>query len=165
MKTVKRRRLEHKTNYASRLKLLKSEKPRLVFRKSNKYLIAQYTQSKEAQDKVELSINSKKLLKNGWPSELKNSLKSIPAAYLTGFLIGKKIEKRKLETPIIDFGMVRVIHKSKTFAFIKGLKDSGLGIKSKEEVFPNEDRIQGKHMKKDFSENFKKIKSEIEKNG
>ena len=41
MKVSKRRRIEAKTDYAKRIKLLKSEKPRLVFRRTNKYIIAQ----------------------------------------------------------------------------------------------------------------------------
>ena len=62
MKTIKRRRKESKTDYLKRIKLLKSESPRVVFRKTNKYVIAQYVLSKGAQDKVVLGITSKKLL-------------------------------------------------------------------------------------------------------
>ncbi len=162
MKTLKRRRREYKTDYLKRIKLLKSRKPRVVFRKTNKYIIVQYVTSKEAQDKVEIGLNSKELLNQGWPKELKGSLKSISAAYLTGLLMGKKIIKQKLKEPIIDFGMHRILHKTKTCAFLKGLIDAGIKIKSKKEIFPNEDRIKGKHMKKDFSNIFDKIKSKIE---
>ncbi|GAJ13133.1 unnamed protein product, partial [marine sediment metagenome] len=91
MKTLKRRRKEYKTDYSKRIKLLKSGAPRVVFRKTNRYLIAQYVISKEAQDKIEFGINSKHLMKYGWPKESKGSLKSISAAYLTGILVGKKI--------------------------------------------------------------------------
>ena len=62
MKTLKRRRKENKTDYAKRLKLLKSETPRIVFRKTNKYLIAQYIVSEETHDKVEIGITSKILM-------------------------------------------------------------------------------------------------------
>jgi hypothetical protein len=41
--------------------------------------------------------------------------------------------------------------------------DSGVDIKYKEETFPSEDRIKGKHLKKDFSKSFEEIKSKIEK--
>jgi large subunit ribosomal protein L18 len=163
MKTIKRRRKENKTDYQGRLGLLKSGIPRIVFRKTNKYIISQYVTSKEARDKVKFGLTSDLLLKYGWPKELKGSLKSLPASYLTGFLTGKKIVKEKLETPIIDFGMLRTIHKGKPFAFLKGLKDSGVKIKCDEKSFPGEDRIKGKHMKKDFSPTFEQIKSRIEK--
>jgi len=163
MKTLKRRRKENKTDYSKRLKLLKSERPRIVFRKTNKYLIAQYITSEETKDKVEIGITSKVLTKYGWPKDFSGSLKSTPAAYFTGLLIGKEIINSKKETPIADFGMLRVLSKSKIYAFLKGLVDSGIKIKCKKENFPKEDRIFGKHLEKDFSKNFNKIKINIEK--
>lgn len=163
MKTLKRRRLEGKTDYAKRIKLLKSEMPRIVFRKTNRYIIAQYATSREAQDKIEIGITSRNLKKFGWPEEMNGSLKSIPASYLTGLLAGKEIISKKLKTPVVDLGMIRAISKNKIFAFIKGLVDAGVKIKCDEENFPEEGRIEGKHMKKDFSKTFKEIKSKIEK--
>lgn len=162
MKTIKRRRKENKTDYLKRLKMLKSRKPRLVVRKTNRYLIAQYVLSPKTQDKIEIGLSSKILLNHGWPKEFEGSLKSIPAAYLTGFLIGKKITEGKKETPIIDFGMARTLHKTKIFAFLKGLVDSGINVKHDEKTFPEEERITGKNLKKDFSDEFNKIKLNIE---
>ena len=65
--------------------------------------------------------------------------------------------------PIVDFGMARNVHKSNAFAFLKGLVDSGLKIKHEEKTFPDEGRIRGVYLKKDFSKNLDKIKSNIEK--
>jgi len=162
MKVLKRRRREGRTDYMKRFKLLKSESPRIVFRKTNRYVIAQYIVSKEAQDKIEIGITSKDLKKFGWPDEFEGSLKSIPASYLTGFLLGKEISKKKLKTPIVDFGMTRVISKNRAFAFLKGIVDAGIKIKCDEEQFPDEERLQGKNMREDFSKTFKEIKSKIE---
>jgi large subunit ribosomal protein L18 len=162
MKTLKRRRLEGKTDYAKRIKLLKSEMPRVVFRKTDRYIIAQYVTSREAQDKIEIGITSKNLKKFGWPEGMEGSLKSLPASYLTGLLIGKEIISKKLKTPIVDLGMTRALRKNKIYGFIKGLIDAGVKIKCDAENFPDEDRITGKHMKKDFSKTFKEIKSKIE---
>ncbi len=164
-KMPKRRRRENKTDYGKRIKLLKAGVPRIVFRKSNKYIIAQYVTSKEAQDKIEFGVISKDLIMHGWPKENQGSLKSIPAAYLTGLLMGKKITDKGLENPIIDFGMNRMSYKTKTYAFLKGVVDSGIKINAKEEIFPEQNRIQGKHLKKDFSKIFEQIKSSVEKNG
>ncbi|MCK4647699.1 50S ribosomal protein L18 [Candidatus Pacearchaeota archaeon] len=164
MKIAKRRRRENKTDYKKRIKMLKGGIPRVIFRKSNRYVITQYVSSKQAQDKIEFGASSKDLLKYGWPKENQGSLKSIPASYLTGFLIGKKITK-EAGTPILDFGMQRVLHKTKTFAFLKGLVDAGVKVQHDEKFFPDENRIKGKHMKKDFSSSFEQIKSNIEKNG
>jgi len=162
MRILKKRRQKGKTNYKKRLALLKGKSPRIVLRKTNRYLIAQYVSSQKAQDKIEFGFNSKDLVKFGWPKEFKGSLKSTPAAYLIGLLTGKKILKLKKNTPIVDFGMIRNLHKSKIYAFVKGLVDLGIKIKYDEKIFPEENRIKGKHLKKDFSEQFNKIKSEIE---
>jgi len=162
-RTLRRRRLEQKTDYGKRLKLLKAEKPRMVFRKTNAAVIAQYTLSEAAQDSISFGVTSKKLLKYGWPESFKGSLKSIPASYLTGYLVAKKIQKDGLETPIVDFGMQRTLYKTKLFAFLKGLIDAGLEISCPEEAFPEEERIMGSSMKEDFTETFNTIKSNIDK--
>jgi large subunit ribosomal protein L18 len=161
MKIPKRRRREAKTNYLKRINLLKSGKPRIAFRKTNKYIIAQYILSKEAKDKIIIGTSSKKLLTLGWPKEREGSLKSISAAYLTGYLIGKEIIKQKLETPIVDLGMGRVLYKTRIYGFIKGLIDAGIKIKCKEEAFPDENRIKGEHVKNKI--NIEEIKSNIDK--
>ncbi len=163
MKTIKRRRKENKTDYLKRIKLLKSGSPRIVFRRTDRYIIGQYVTSRQAQDKVETGVNSKELIKYGWPKEFIGSLKSIPASYLTGLLIGKKIIKQKLKIPIVDSGMFRIIHKTRFYAFLKGLIDSGIEIKCEEETFPSKDKIEGKNIKKDFSKIFIEIKSRVEK--
>jgi large subunit ribosomal protein L18 len=119
--------------------------------------------SEEAKDKIVFGTTSKELLLHGCSKEFQGSLKSVSSAYLTGYLVGKKIQKQKLETPIVDLGMIRTSPKTKVFSFIKGLIDSGLEISCKEDVFPEEDRIIGKHLKKDFSSEFNKIKSNLDK--
>jgi len=163
MKTQVKRRRQFRTDYKRRRELLKSERPRLVFRRTNRYFIVQYVVSSEAQDKIKFGTTSKELLKYGWPREFENSIKSIPAAYLTGILFGKRIQEKKLETPIVDSGMLKTKHKTKFFAFLKGLIDSGIKISCNEEAFPEEERIQGKSLKEDFSSKFKDIKSKIDK--
>jgi len=163
MKTLKRRRKENKTDYLKRLKLLKSGKPRIIFRKTNRYIIGQYIISEEAKDKVIIGVTSKELIKFGWPLKLLGSLKSIPASYLTGYLIGNKIKKMKLESPILDSSMIRMLNKSRIYSFIKGLIDSDIDLRCPEKHFPEEERIIGKKLKEDFSEYSKKIKLNIEK--
>ncbi|MDO8467763.1 MAG: 50S ribosomal protein L18 [Nanoarchaeota archaeon] len=169
VKTQKRRRRENKTDYKKRINLLKGEKPRIVFRKTNRYIISQYVTSKEAQDKVEFTITSKELLRHGWPEKASGGLKSLTASYLTGFLTGIKIKKEKKntsdvlkkETPIVDLGMIRTLHGTKVFAFIKGLIDAGVAIPCKKDAFPSEERLNGEHMKNKV--NIKEIKMKLEK--
>ena len=162
MKTEKRRRRQGKTDYKARLSLLKSTKPRIVFRKTNKYILGQYVKSREAQDRVEIGVASSQLLKYGWPKEASGSLKSLPAAYLTGLLLGKKIlDKEDKAKAILDIGLLRNIKKSRIYAFVKGLKDAGVEIPCNEKMFPDELRLAGRHMKKNIE--FEKIKSNINK--
>lgn len=161
MRTQKRRRKENKTDYLKRLKLLKGEKPRLVFRKTNRFIISEYIVSKEAQDRVIFGLDSRKLNEYGWPKNAQGSLKSTTASYLTGYITGKMIIKQKLETPILDAGMNRVLHKNNIYAFLKGIIDSGIKINCEKEFFPEESRIKGQHLKSKIS--FDEIKSKIDK--
>ncbi|MBU0958710.1 MAG: 50S ribosomal protein L18 [Nanoarchaeota archaeon] len=158
MKTIKRRRRENKTDYAKRLKFLKSDSPRIVFRKTNKYVLAQYITTNQSQDKIEFSVNSKDLLKFGWPKDATSGLKSLPASYLIGLLMGTKIIDKK-QSPILDLGMYRIIQKGKMYGFLKGLFDSGIKISYKKDVLPEESRIRGDHLKKKIP--FDEIKSKI----
>lgn len=160
MRIRKRRRREGKTNYSTRIKMLKSGKPRAIFRISERYLLAQYATSNEAQDKIEMNVSSKELLKFGWPKS--TSIKNIGAAYLLGFLFAKRILKNKMENPIVDFGMQRTLHKTRVFGFIRGLTEGGLRIDCKKEALPPEERINGEHLK--IKVDVEKIKAGIEKN-
>jgi len=159
-KIDERRRREGKTDYSKRINLLKSESPRIVFRKTNKYVISQYIRSREAQDSIDFGVTSKALLGYGWPESAEGSLKSVTASYLLGVLMAKKItDKKKL--PVIDFGMIRNVHKSRAYAFLKGLIDAGINIKHKEGIFPDDNRIKGEHLKNKVP--FEQIKSKIMK--
>lgn len=159
MKVQKRRRRENKTDYLKRLKLLKSGKSRIVFRKTNKYIIAQYVKSEEARDKVVFGLDSRELLKYGWDEKAMSGLKNLTASYLMGYLTGKKVISKKLENPVLDIGMIQALHKNKVYAFIKGLIDAGIDLQCKEEAFPDEARIKGEHLKNKID--FDKIKENI----
>jgi large subunit ribosomal protein L18 len=160
MKLDKKRRREGKTNYKKRLELLKSGSNRFIVRKTNRYLILQIVESNKAQDKVIYSVNTKELLKKGWPENKKNSLKSISAAYLGGLLLGGKAKKLD-RSIILDCGLIPSTNGSRVYSAVKGLSDGGIEIKFDKKILPDEKRIQGKHMKEDFSEQFIKIKSKI----
>lgn len=162
MRTVpKRRRQENKTDYKARLIMLKSGLPRVVFRKTNKYICGQLIRSKEAHDFISIGLDSRELLKYGWPKDMK-SIKSLPGAYLTGLLLGKKVvDKEGKIKAIFDIGLQRSIPKSREYAFLKGVCDGGVEISCSEKMFPDESRISGKHLKKDI--HFEQIKQKIEK--
>jgi large subunit ribosomal protein L18 len=155
LRTIKRRRRENKTDYKARKLMLASGVPRIVVRRTNKYFILQAVESTEAQDKVLATVTSKDLLKNGWDAKAGGSLKSIPAGYLAGILMAKKLGKGKY---IMDLGMTRTEAGSRVFSVIKGLVDGGLDISANEKVFPSEERLSGEHLKDDVKVMIAKVK-------
>ncbi|MDD5193884.1 MAG: 50S ribosomal protein L18 [Candidatus Nanoarchaeia archaeon] len=158
MKISKQRRMENKTNYKKRLILLKGNSPRLVVRKTGKYVYLQIIESKHAQDKVMHSINTKDLLEHGWPKEKSGSLKSLTASYLAGYLLGKKAKDVK-ERLVLDTGLIPNTKGSRIYAAVKGVSDAGLKINYDEKVIPSKDRLEGKHNKLDAI--FNKVKGGI----
>jgi large subunit ribosomal protein L18 len=157
MRTIVKRRREKKTDYKARRILLKSGKNRIVIRRTNRYFEVQLVESHEAQDKVLVGVNSKQLLENGWDKKLVGSLKSTPAAYLTGLLLAKKISDKKDEV-ILDIGMARHISGSRIYAVAKGLVDGGVSLKINESVFPSEEKLVGK---KELKAMISKVKEKL----
>jgi large subunit ribosomal protein L18 len=151
----KKRRIENKTNYLKRRRLLESKNPRIVIRKTNKYIIFQYVETKIAQDNVKFMLTSKALLGYGWPKEKEGSLKSLGASYLAGMAFGKLIKNEK--PAIIDTGLIRNTKGSKIHAGIKGMIDSGVKVSFNEKMFPEEKRICSENIK----EFFDKVKTKI----
>lgn len=143
MKVLKRvspkRRRKGLTNYRKRLRLVKSGLPRLVIRKTNRYIIAQVIKSRLGGDETLLTVTSKKLAKYGWMAGFKNT----PAAYLTGLLAGLFAKKKGVEKAVVDIGLHTATRGSKIFAALKGFIDAGVEVPTGEEVFPDEERIRG----------------------
>ena len=140
--TFKRRR-QGKTDYKARKIMLKAKEPRLVIRKTNKYIMAQIIKSKEAKDFTVCYANSKELSKFGWNLSFKN----IPAAYLTGLLIAKKAKEKAIDKVIVDIGFYRSTKGSRFYAVVKGAIDGGLKIKCDPKIMPSDERIKGLHVK------------------
>ncbi len=152
-----RRKREAKTNYAKRLKLLFSQKPRVVVRFTNTKIIAQVVSFTQKGDVVTAAVDSSSLSKMGW----KSSLKNFPAAYLTGVLIGKKAQEKGCKEAIMDTGFKNPQKGGKVYAFVKGVVDSGLQVPHSEEIYPAEDRIAGKHLSPEVQSEFTKIKGTL----
>ena len=106
-RTSRRRRKEGKTDYKARIGLLKSGKARVIVRKTNRYIIGQIVVSEDAKDRIVVGVNSRELIEKGWPKEMSGSLKSMPAAYLAGFFLGKK--SAEIKEGILDIGLQRNI--------------------------------------------------------
>ncbi len=139
-----RRKRENKTNYLKRLKLLLSRKGRLVVRFTNKRVIAQLVEFTPKGDKVLVGVDSTTLRKHGWLYSCKN----VPAAYLTGFMFGKKVAEKKYKGEMIfDTGFKSPLHRGKYYAFLKGALDAGAKVPhGGEGLFPDDKKIQGAHI-------------------
>jgi len=153
-----RRRKEGKTNYKKRLDLLKSRQSRLVVRKSSKNIYCQLVNYEIKGDKTVASSSSKELDKFGWTSFAGN----LPAAYLTGLLLGVRAKKANLKTAILDKGLYETVHGTRLFATLKGAVDGGLEVPHSEIAFPSAERVSGKHIA-DYATKLKKEKPTIYK--
>lgn len=137
-----RRKRKGRTNYKKRLVLLKSKKPRLIIRKTNKQIILQIADYSPDGDKIICGINSGILAKQGW----KYSYKNLPACYLAGLLLGKRALAKKINQAVLDLGLQTPVAGSRIYAALKGVIDAGVKVPSSEEIFPSEDRLCGKNI-------------------
>jgi large subunit ribosomal protein L18 len=105
-------------------------------------------------DKVIASAHSRYLLEKGW----KGSRKSVSAAYLTGYLAGKKAIGKGAKDAILYTGTRK--YTQRVAAALKGVVDAGVKVPADLETFPPDNRINGDHLtvKNDIS----KIKSAID---
>jgi len=182
--TVKlKRKRKLKTDYKKRLGLIKSQKIRLVIRKSSKTIIAQLIDYKTKGDKTIILIKSTILKKLGWRYNIKNT----PSAYLTGLLLGVKAKELKIGEVIPDIGMQRLTKNSLIYATLNGVIDSGLKIPYNKKILLPKERINGTDLTKnaknilnknqfllykknninldDMEKHFEEIKNKILKNG
>jgi len=141
-KVAFRRRREYRTDYYARKRLLRGGEFRAVVRRSNKNITVQFVDFDMDGDRVIAAATTRELRGMGW----NYSCSSIPAAYLVGFLAGKRALKEGIEYAVLDIGMQNPKHGGVLFAAVKGMADAGLKVPHSEEVIPAEDRIKGKHI-------------------
>ena len=136
-----KRKSQGRTDYRKRLKLLKSNIPRLVVRRMLNNILIQIIKYSPDGDQVLASAHSREIVKYGWKGHRGN----IPAAYLTGLLCGKKAAG-KVKKCILDIGLQTPIKGSTLYSALKGVLDAGIEIPHSKEVYPSEDRIKGLHI-------------------
>ncbi|MDR0523277.1 MAG: 50S ribosomal protein L18 [Candidatus Methanoplasma sp.] len=153
-----RRRRENRTDYYARRKLLASQEPRAVVRRSNKNVAVQFIGFDMAGDVVEASATTRELKKYGW----EHSCSSIPAAYLVGYLAGRRAAKAGIEYAVLDIGMQAPKHGGVLFSAVKGMADAGLEVPHSEAVLPSEDRILGKHIDAAIEAAVNSVKKKVE---
>ncbi len=137
-----RRRREGKTDYQARKALVMSGRPRLVTRTSVRNVNAQIIIAKQIGDQVLASANSRELVKKyGWKAPAGN----IPAAYLTGLLVGLKAKAAKVDGSILDIGLITPTKGARIFAVLQGVVDAGVEVPHSEEKIAK-DRLKGDHI-------------------
>src|SRR6056297_718031 len=141
-KVPMRRRREARTDYHQRLRLLKSGKPRLVARKSNKHVRAQLVTLGPNGDDTLASAHSSDLAEYGWEAPTGN----MPSAYLTGLLAGLRAKEAGIEEAVLDIGLNSPTPGSKVFAVQEGAIDAGLEIPHNDDVLAEWPRTRGEHI-------------------
>jgi len=151
---ILRRLREEKTNYKKRSTLLIGKHDFITVNITNENTQVQIVKPGMTGDKVIASAHSNYLVKKGW----KGSRKSIPAAYLTGYLAGKKAMNNGAKNAVLYTGTRK--YTQRMAAALKGVVDAGLQVPAGTETFPPNERISGEHLtvKNDTA----KIKSTID---
>jgi large subunit ribosomal protein L18 len=151
---ILRRLREEKTNYRKRGTLLIGRRDFITVNITNENTQVQILKPGMTGDTVIASAHSTYLIKQGW----KGSRKSVPAAYLTGYLAGKKAISKGAKDAVLYTGTRR--YTQRMAAALKGVVDAGLKVPADSKTFPSDDRIKGDHLtvKNDTS----KVKSVID---
>ncbi len=137
---ILRRLREEKTNYKKRGTMLMGKRDFITVNISNENTLVQILKPGMSGDKVVASAHSRYLLEKGW----KGSRKSIPAAYLTGYLAGKKALGQGAKDAILYTGTKK--YTQRMAAALKGVIDAGVQVPASEETFPSDDRINGEYL-------------------
>ena len=137
-----KRRRRNLTNYAKRLGLLKSMKPRMVVRKSNRSILVQFINYLEGGDMTIAAANSNELKKFGWQSR-----NNTPTAYLTALLAGVRAKGKGVTEFVLDIGLATPSKGALVFSAVKGAIDAGLKTKYEKEML-DVGRIRGEHIAK-----------------
>ena len=132
----------NRTNYKTRLKLLMSNKTRLVVRPSSKDLLVQLVDYDPKGDAVRVTSRASQLSKLGWSFSTGNT----PSAYLTGYRAARLAKSKKINEAVLDMGEFVSVKGSRIYAAVKGAIDGGLKIPCSPDVLPSEERISGQHI-------------------
>lgn len=151
-----RRRREGKTNFHRRQRLLRSTEARVVVRRSNKHQRVSVVTAKQIGDVTIVAASSQHLKEYGW----KGGTSNVPAAYLTGYLAGKYAQSIGVKQANLDIGINSCRKETRVSAMLCGVVASGFEIPHDPEVFPSEERYNGKHIA-DYAEKLKTENAEL----
>jgi large subunit ribosomal protein L18 len=138
-----RRRREGRTNYHKRLKLLQSGSTRVIVRRSNTGMTVQFADYQPTGDLIRAGATAKDVRSVGLTT---SSAKSLPGAYLTGYIAGLRAKNAGVTSVIVDLGMQTSTKGNRLYATIKGVVDAGVSVSVDESMFPTQERLEGKHI-------------------
>ena len=153
-----RRRRAGQTDYRRRLRLLVGHRSRAVVRKTLSNMIVQIVAYSPAGDRIVATAVSKELTKLGWSAGTGNT----PAAYLTGYLAGKRAMKAGVSEAVLDIGLHAPSRGSRVYASLRGLIDAGMRVPHASEVLPGDDRIRGVHINAEVPKAFDSVRAKLE---
>ncbi|MFT4250526.1 MAG: 50S ribosomal protein L18 [Candidatus Woesearchaeota archaeon] len=153
-----RRRREQKTNYKSRLALLKSRQVRVVVRKTNAHTSVQFVSYEPDGDVVLASANTAELAGLGWKAAGSN----LPAAYLVGFIAGVRASKAGVTEAVADLGMQRPTRGGRLFAAVQGVLDAEVVVPISQEVLPTQERVVGEHIDTKLASQIDAVKKKVQ---
>ncbi len=157
-RVARRRRREGKTDYRKRIKHLRSGQPRAVIRRSTRNIRIQFIEYHPKGDHIIASANGLELEKYGWTGSAANT----PAAYLTGYLAGKRAKRAGIAKAVLDIGLFTPTKGARVFASLKGLLDAGIDIPHSKKIFPKEERIYGQHINENIKNQFETVRTGLE---
>ncbi len=154
-----RRRREGVTDYRHRLKLLLSDKPRAVVRLSNARVRVSLTVFDPVGDRVVASADSSELADIGFPTA---SLRSTPAAYLTGYLAGLRARTGQVGEAVLDCGLKHPSPGGRIVSALQGLLDAGIVVPHGEGRLVSPERLGGRHLKVPLAAPIDAFKSKVQ---
>ena len=137
-----RRRREGKTNYHRRRTLVVSRRPFITVFVSDKNVSAQLHVPEKSGDRVVVQAHSRELMEHGWRA----SRKSLPAAYLVGYLLGLRALKAGVSSAVLYTGVRAFVPGSRIAAVVAGAREAGLDVPASEDALPDESRLRGDHV-------------------
>jgi len=155
-----RRKREGKTDYRMRIRMLSGQKPRLVIRPAVKNMSAQIVVYNDKGDIVVAGSHSHALKHYGWTVHGGN----LPAAYLTGYLLGMRARKKNIGNAVLDTGTRTPIKGGRIYACAQGVIDAGVHVPIDKKVIPSIERLSGAHIELYAKQNKKEFQDYVKKN-
>ena len=129
-----------------------------MVRKTLNQTLVQIVQADAAGDRVLASAGSLDLKEHGWAVGTGN----VPAAYLTGYLAGKRAVANGVKGALLDIGVQEPTKGGRVFAALQGLLDAGVVVPHRKEILPAKARIRGEHIGEAVVKSFDAVKAKLE---